>query len=71
MAIELEAMGLPFKREMEMVIRYKGIGVGQRRVDFLVDEKIMVELKAVSKLDEIHQLRPSTIWRHINSRSDC
>ncbi len=48
-------MGLPFKRKMEMVIRYKGIGVGQRRVDFLVDEKIMVELKAVSKLDEIHQ----------------
>jgi len=53
-AIEMEKQGLRFSRELEMVIYYEGIDVGVRRVDFLVADVVMVELKAISKLDDIH-----------------
>ena len=54
LAIEFEKLGLSFTREMEMAIFYDDIQIGTRRVDFFVEDKIMVELKAVSKLEEIH-----------------
>ena len=37
-----------------MAIHYDGREIGKRRVDFFVESKIMVELKAVSKLDDLH-----------------
>ncbi len=43
-----------FVREQEMSIFYKGLHVGTRRVDFLVEEKICVELKAVIQLEAVH-----------------
>ena len=52
--IEMENRGLRFNREMEMPIFYEGIQIGTRRVDFFVEEKIMVELKAVTLLEKIH-----------------
>ncbi len=54
LAIELFKSGLRYKREMEMTILYDGIKLGTRRVDFFVDNNIMVELKALSKLDDVH-----------------
>jgi GxxExxY protein len=54
LAIELEKQGLGFQREMEMTIFYEGIDIGTRRVDFFVEENIMVELKALIKLEEVH-----------------
>src|ERR1700733_6921079 len=54
LAIEMEKQGLKFSRELEMSIYYESINVGVRRVDFLVEDKIMVELKAISKLEDIH-----------------
>ena len=54
LAIEMVKQGLNFKREMEMTIFYDGIEIGNRRVDFFVEEFVMVELKALIKLDEIH-----------------
>jgi GxxExxY protein len=54
MAIEMEIQGLKFARELEMTIYYEGIDIGTRRVDFFVEEKIMVELKAVSHLDDLN-----------------
>lgn len=54
LAIEMEKQGLGFKREMEMPIFYEGIDIGTRRVDFFVDECIMVELKALIKLEDVH-----------------
>jgi GxxExxY protein len=52
--IEMDEMGIPFKREFEMPIFYKGREIGLRRVDFFVDEKIMVELKAIIELENVH-----------------
>jgi len=54
LAIEMRLQGLRFSREHEMDIYYKGYRIGGRRVDFFVEEKIMVELKAVIQLEDVH-----------------
>lgn len=54
LAIEMEKQELHYQREMEMNIYYDDICIGNRRVDFFVEEKIMVELKAIIKLEEVH-----------------
>ena len=54
LAIEMQKQGLNYEREMVMDIYYDGIHIGTRRVDFFVEENIMVELKAVSKLEDAH-----------------
>jgi len=54
LAIEMDKQGLGYQREMEMSIFYEGIDIGKRRVDFFVEENIMVELKAVIKLEDVH-----------------
>lgn len=46
--------GLGFTREMEMTVFYDGIDIGTRRVDFFVEDVIMVEIKAISNLEEVH-----------------
>jgi GxxExxY protein len=55
-ALEIE-MGLPglgFAREMEMPIFYRGEQIGTRRVDFFVEDEVMVELKALINLEDVH-----------------
>jgi len=52
--IEMEKQGLGFQREMEMTILYDGIDIGTRRVDFFVEENIMVEIKALIKMEGVH-----------------
>ncbi len=54
MAIEMGNKGLSFAREMEMDIYYSDIQIGTRRVDFFVENAIMVELKAIAQLKEVH-----------------
>lgn len=54
LAIEMTKQGLGFQREMEMTIYYEGNDIGTRRVDFFVEGNIMVELKALIKLEEVH-----------------
>jgi GxxExxY protein len=54
LAIELKNEGIEFSREHEMDIFYKGEKIGSRRVDFFVENKIMVELKAVIQLEDVH-----------------
>lgn len=52
--IELTDCSIRFRREFEMPIFYKGIEIGMRRVDFFVEDKIMVELKAIIQLENVH-----------------
>jgi GxxExxY protein len=54
LAIELEREGLSFVREQEHIIFYEGIDVGTRRADFVVEGKVIVELKAVINLEDVH-----------------
>ena len=52
--IELALAGLSFIREMEMPIFYRNEQIGTRRVDFFVEGEIMVELKAIILLEDVH-----------------
>ena len=54
LAYEMELNKILFAREVEMPIYYKQKDIGTRRVDFLIDEKIFVELKALTKLEPVH-----------------
>ncbi len=53
-AKELFLQDLIFNREYEMPIFYKEELIGTRRVDFLIESMVTVELKAIAKLDEVH-----------------
>lgn len=54
LAIELEQAGLNFGREVDQTIFYNGIDVGTRRADFIVENKVVVELKAIVNLEDAH-----------------
>jgi GxxExxY protein len=54
LSIELRVNGIEHQREVEMPIFYKGNDVGLRRADFLVMGEIMIELKAVINLEDVH-----------------
>lgn len=54
LAIELERAGLDFDREKEYDIYYDGIQVGTRRADFVVEDTVIVELKALVNLEDVH-----------------
>lgn len=54
LAIEFERAGLAFKREVEQTLFYKGIEVGTRRADFVVNSGLIVELKAIINLEDVH-----------------
>lgn len=54
LAIELRKAGLDFVREKEQTIYYEGEDVGTRRVDFIVEGKVIVELKALINLEDVH-----------------
>ena len=56
LAWELHKNGLEFSREIEQEIFYKNLPepIGTRRADFVVEEKVLVELKAVIELEDVH-----------------
>ena len=54
LSIEMTKQGLSFQRELEMQIYYDEQEIGTRRVDFLVEDKVMVELKALTVLEDVH-----------------
>jgi GxxExxY protein len=53
LSIEFELQGLSFEREKEMPVFYKEQQIGIRRVDFLVENVISVELKAITQLENV------------------
>ncbi len=54
LAIEMRSAGLEFARECEMTIWYREKEIGTRRVDFFVHGQVMVELKALTALEDVH-----------------
>lgn len=55
LAIEFEFQGLKFEREKEMDLHYRQQHIGTRRVDFFVEGLVMVEIKAVELLQDVHK----------------
>lgn len=54
LAIELERAGISFEREQSHTIFYDGIDVGTRRADFIIENSVVVELKALINLEDVH-----------------
>ena len=54
LALELQAAGIAFQRELVMPLFYRGQEIGARRTDFLVERAVLVELKAVSEIVPLH-----------------
>ena len=54
LSIEMKLQNILHEREKEMPLSYKGNNIGTRRVDFFVDKKIMVEIKAIKELEDVH-----------------
>jgi GxxExxY protein len=54
LAIEMDKQKLEYQREMSITIFYDGQDIGTRRVDFFVEEQIMVEIKAIIQLEDVH-----------------
>ena len=52
--IELQRRNLRVEQQREVVIRYDGVEVGVHRLDFIIDDTIVVELKAVKNIEDIH-----------------
>ncbi len=55
LSVELEWAGLPFVREFEVGMFHRGRPLRKQRLDLVVDRLVIVELKAVERLDRIHQ----------------
>ncbi len=55
LSIELNIQGVEHIREQEMSLYYKGYEIGTRRVDFFIEGKVMVEIKAIEKLEDVHK----------------
>lgn len=55
LSIEFNLNGIEHERELEMPLEYKGHDVGTRRVDFFVEGEVMVEIKAIEKLEGVHK----------------
>ena len=54
LAIEFRRRQIPFQRQVIVPVFYKGEGIGNQRLDFLVDGKVIIDLKTVEELARIH-----------------
>lgn len=66
LAIELEKEGLGFQREVDQPIYYEGIEVGKRRTDFVVEGNIIVEIKSMIELEDVHLAQAKNYLRVYN-----
>src|SRR5437660_6651467 len=54
LAVEFALSGIQFIRQHSIPLFYRDHQIGEHRLDFLVEEKIIVELKAITELEDIH-----------------
>ncbi len=67
LAVELEGRNVPFQRQVLIGIAYKGVTVGESRLDLLVGERLVVELKAVDALLPIHKAQIISYLKALSS----
>jgi GxxExxY protein len=54
LAIELAKAGLNFERQKIVIIHYDGKAVGEHRLDYLIESRVVLEMKATKEIDDIH-----------------
>lgn len=68
LCVELRAVGLRFERQTPVLLRYKGLEIGEYRLDLLVENAVVVEVKSVDRLDPIHEAQVLTYLRLTQKR---
>lgn len=58
LAVELAMRSIPFAREFPIHVFYKGVNVGDYKADFIVDDRLILEIKAVSRISPDHEMQP-------------
>jgi GxxExxY protein len=66
LAIELEKRKIAFQRQVGIDIQYKGVRIGESRLDLLVGNQLVVELKAVDALLPIHKAQVLSYLKAVN-----
>ena len=66
LSVALAARSIPHQREHEVDLYFMGVHVGKHRLDLLVDDKIVVELKAVEKVLEVHKAQTRAYLKSTN-----
>ena len=57
LCLELHARGVRFERERAVAVTYRGVAIPGQRIDLIVEECVLVELKATSRLDMVHDAK--------------
>ena len=63
LAIELSAAGLGFARQVPVCVCYKGEAIGEHRLDLLVEDTVVVEIKSVERHDPVFEAQVLTYLR--------
>ena len=66
---ELECTGLPFERERSIVVAYRDIMIPGQRVDLIVGRAVVVEVKAVARLEPVHEAQVLSYLRTTRLRA--
>ena len=63
LCIELESRGLPFKRQVGVPVYYKGELISEHRPDLVVADEVIVEVKSIERIAEVHVAQVRTYLR--------
>lgn len=68
LAYEFKLRGIKFERQKEINLKYKGKEVGGHRIDFLIEGKVILEIKAVETMNKIYQAQLLTYLKAMNKK---
>ena len=65
---EFELRGIHYERQKEIGLRYKGREIGRHRIDYLIEDQVIVELKAVEAMNKIYEAQLLTYLKAMNKK---
>jgi len=68
LAQELTIRGNPYEKQKEIALKYKGKEIGKHRIDFLIENEVIVELKAVETMAKIYEAQILTYLKAMDKR---
>jgi GxxExxY protein len=68
LAQELTIRGITYEKQKEIALKYKGKEIGKHRIDFLIEDEVIVELKAVETMAKIYEAQILTYLKAMDKR---
>ena len=68
LCMEMSKAGLKFKKQVVMPVVYKGVKIGEQRIDVLVENEVIVELKSVTRMDPLFEAQTLSYLKLANKR---